>query len=255
MCWCGSCQQWHYLEMPLDRYVNILTAMINDGRFSHMGHAVLRLEGLTAWSVWLRINHWDSSQGRRARFRVGVLYHIGNRTLTFHGTASVVSQLLLLLFQDWTFATLASLPFVSQNNATTLPIHSPAGVAPASENAPLGVNCSVQSPPSASHSNASTTHSATQLLPPREAPPVGATSPPPPGPRSHRWQDCQELTSIVRRFVLQLEALQTEVRRMATATLHTPPPPSNPGPVRTHEVVVGPPLLTCARTDVCSATS
>ena len=58
-----------FLEMPLDRYVNVVTAMINDGRFSHIGHEVLRLEGQTAWGVWLRINHWDSSQGRRARLR------------------------------------------------------------------------------------------------------------------------------------------------------------------------------------------
>ena len=36
-----------FLEMPLDRYVNIVTAMINDGRFSHIGHCVLRLEGQT----------------------------------------------------------------------------------------------------------------------------------------------------------------------------------------------------------------
>ena len=62
-----------FLEMSLDRYVNVVTAMINDGRFSHIGHGVLRLEGQTAWGVWLRINHWDSSQGRRARLR-GVLY-------------------------------------------------------------------------------------------------------------------------------------------------------------------------------------
>ena len=33
--------------MPLDRYVNIVTAMINDGRFSHIDHGVLRLEGQT----------------------------------------------------------------------------------------------------------------------------------------------------------------------------------------------------------------
>ena len=66
-----------YLEMPLDRFVNILTAMINDGGFNHMGHTVLRLEGQTAWGVSLRINHWDSSQSRRARLRVGVLHHIG----------------------------------------------------------------------------------------------------------------------------------------------------------------------------------
>ena len=96
-----------YLEMSLDRYVNIVTSMVNDGRFSHIGHGVLRLEGQTAWGV-LRINHWDSSQGRRARLRVGVLYHVGNRTLTFHGSATTVRQLLLPLFQDWTFATLAS---------------------------------------------------------------------------------------------------------------------------------------------------
>ena len=103
-----------FLKMPLDRYVNVVTSMINDGRFSHIGHCVLRLEGQTAWGVWLRINHWDSSEGRRARLRVGVLYHVGNRTLTFHGSATTVRQLLLPLFQDWTFATLASLPSVSQ---------------------------------------------------------------------------------------------------------------------------------------------
>ena len=52
------------------------------------------------------MNHWDSSQGRRAPLRVGVLHHVGNRTLTFHGSASTVRQLLLPLFQEWTFATL-----------------------------------------------------------------------------------------------------------------------------------------------------
>ena len=50
----------HFLEMPLDKYVNIVTAMINDGHFSHIGHGVLRLEGQTTWGVWLRINHKDS---------------------------------------------------------------------------------------------------------------------------------------------------------------------------------------------------
>ena len=38
-----------YLEMLLDLYVNVLTAMINHGRFSHTGHAVIRWEGQTAW--------------------------------------------------------------------------------------------------------------------------------------------------------------------------------------------------------------
>ena len=46
--------------------------------------------------MWLRINHWDS-QGRRARLCAGVLHHVGNRTLTFHGSATTVKQLLLPL--------------------------------------------------------------------------------------------------------------------------------------------------------------
>ena len=50
-----------FLEMPLDRYVNVVTSMINDGRFNHIGHSVLRLEGQTAWGVWLRINHCSLS--------------------------------------------------------------------------------------------------------------------------------------------------------------------------------------------------
>ena len=45
-------------RLPLDRYVNIVTAMIKDGRFSHIGHGVLRLEGQTDW----RINLWDSAR-------------------------------------------------------------------------------------------------------------------------------------------------------------------------------------------------
>ena len=86
----GPSRLTRFLEMPLDRYVNVLTSMINNGRFSHILHAVIRLEGQTAWGVWLRINRWDSSQGRRARLRVGVLYHVANRTLSFHGSATAV---------------------------------------------------------------------------------------------------------------------------------------------------------------------
>ena len=196
-----------FLEMPLDRYVNIVTAMINDGRFSHIGHGVLRLQGQTAWGVWLRINHWDSSQGRRARLRVGVLYHVGNRTLTFHGSASVVRQLLLPLFQDWTHATMASLPSVSQ----------------------VGNHQAVEAP---------------SCVPPTQTPPSPAPHVPhaqPSGPYAppHRCQGCQELMSIVRRLTFQLQALQTEVHRMVIAAgrpapvppAQVPAPPSTPSPI------------------------
>ena len=37
-----------FLGMPLDGYVNIVTAMVNDGRFSRICHGVLRLEGQIA---------------------------------------------------------------------------------------------------------------------------------------------------------------------------------------------------------------
>ena len=149
-----------FLEMPLDRYVNIVTAMINDGRFSHIGHGVLL--------------------GRRARLRVGVLYHVGNRTLTFHGSASTARQ--LPLFQDWTFATLASLPSVSQ----------------------VG-HCFLWPSPPPPPSSLCTTFCT-----------------------PHRCQGCQEHISLVRRLTLQLEALQSEVHRMARAAAS--PPPSRPAP-------------------------
>ena len=207
----GPSRLTRFLEMPLDRYVNVLTSMINNGRFSHIGHAVIRLEGQTAWGVWLRINHWDSSQGRRARLRVGVLYHVANRTLSFHGSATAVSQLLLPIFQDWTYATLSSLPSVSQVGDHV----------PVAQCLPTLVPEPVSAP-----------------VPP---PPAPAPVPPPPavGPAvdspgrtstpSHRCQGCQELTSIVRRLTFQLQALQTEVHRMAAASARIPP--SCPCPV------------------------
>ena len=86
------------LGNALDRYVNIVTAKVNDGRFSH-----------------------------KVVVPACALY-VGNRTLTFQGSATTVRHLLLPLFQDWTFATLASLPSVSQVGepqpplAPTLPV-------------------------------------------------------------------------------------------------------------------------------------
>ena len=64
----------------LDNALHKCDCHVNDGRFSNVGHGVLRLEGRAAQGVWLRI--WDSSQGRRARLRLDVLNQVGNRSAT-----------------------------------------------------------------------------------------------------------------------------------------------------------------------------
>ena len=191
--------------MPLDRYVNIVTAMINNGRFSHIGHGVLRLEG-------------GSTTGTLPKVVVPacelcVPYHVGNRTLTFHGSASTVRQLLLPLFQDWTFATLASLPPVSQVGepqpplAPTLfapplpPISSPCTQPPLCQGTPQPVP-----------------------LPPQPQP-SGPCTP-------HRCQGCQELISLVRRLAFQLEALLLLHLLHALAPLS--PTPRASTPMRAH---------------------
>ena len=86
--------------------------MITAGRFNHTGEASVRLEGQTAWGVWLRVDHWRASRGA-SRFRCGVLCHPVNRELIFHGVGSVVTQFLLPLFADWTFTSVELLPSVS----------------------------------------------------------------------------------------------------------------------------------------------
>ena len=211
-------------EMFLDRYVNIVTAMINDGRSSYIGHGVLRLEGQTAWGVCLKINDWDSSQSRRVRLRVGVLYYVGNRTLTLHVSVPTVKQ--LLLPQDWTFATLASLPSVSQVGEPQPPL---APTLPATSPLPLSSPCA---PPSLCQA-----HPVPPLSLPQHSSPCTL----------HWCQSCQELISLVRRLTFPREALQTEVYRMARLPLHLlqalpslhphsvlppPSPPPLPPPMR-----------------------
>ena len=70
--------------MPLGRYVILVTSMINDGRFSHIGHGVLRLEGQTAWGVWLRINHCVA-----LTFVLVSCTTWWETTLTFHGLQAI----------------------------------------------------------------------------------------------------------------------------------------------------------------------
>ena len=64
-----------------------------------LGNRMSVLEGTTAWGVWLRIDHWRASRGG-SRLWCEVLFGPVNRELTFHGVASVVTQLLLPLFED-----------------------------------------------------------------------------------------------------------------------------------------------------------
>ena len=77
--------------------------------------ASITLVKQTAWGVWLRTDHWRASRGA-SRLRCGVLDHPVNRELTFHGVASVVTQFLLPLCADWTFASTKLLPSIRPTN-------------------------------------------------------------------------------------------------------------------------------------------
>ena len=89
----GPVRLTRFPEMPRDQHDATVNAMITAGHFNHIGEASVRLEGQTAWGVWLRIDHWRASRGA-SRLRCGMLYHPINRELTFHGVASVGTQFL-----------------------------------------------------------------------------------------------------------------------------------------------------------------
>ena len=103
--------------MSLDTYHATVNEMIAAGRFEHIGHASIRVEGTTAWGVWLRVDQWPTALGRHPRLRCGVLYHVANRTLSFHGIARDAVQFLLPLFEDWTYYSLPQLPSVRSSDA------------------------------------------------------------------------------------------------------------------------------------------
>ena len=119
---------------------------------------------------------------------------------------------MLPLFQDWTFATLASLPSVSQVGEPQPPL-TPAPPTP-----------SPPSPPSSPCAPPLCKGTPQPVLPPQPHP----SSPCNP----HRCQGCQELISLVRRLTFQLEALHTEVHRMARAAASPPSrlAPTSPSP-------------------------
>ena len=101
--------------MSLDSYYAHLNQMIRQGRFEHIGHASIRLQGATAWGVWLRIDQWSSALGNRPRLRCGALYHVANRTVTFHGVARDAARLLVPLLEGWTVPSISQLPSVQRD--------------------------------------------------------------------------------------------------------------------------------------------
>ena len=199
-----------FVEMPLDRYVNTLTAMINDGRFNHIGHAVVHFEGQTACGVWLRINSWDSSQGRRARLRAGVLYHVVGEPhvaisrLRFRSEATPSPPL----------------PRLDLCHASCPPVCLPAWCWPAASCGPPNL----PTPP------------CPEPAPPPHPPHAPDFSAPCVAP--HRCQVCQELTSIVPWFHRTVHPILPPCGGVPRASSvgqssTLPSPPSSPLPLHT----------------------
>ena len=105
--------------MPLGVYYARVNGMVQSGVFEDIGRATVRLEGVTAWGVWPRMDHWSTALGRRPRLRRGVLYHMANRTLSFHGIADDAVGLLIPLFEGWTSSSITQLPSVRSNRQST----------------------------------------------------------------------------------------------------------------------------------------
>ena len=101
----GPTRLMRFLEMSRDLFCSTLNSLIIAGRFNHIEHAHVRLEGQTAWGVWLHVDHWRGAHCSRLCLRCGVLHHVANRELTFHGSDVDATQLLLPIFADWTYPT------------------------------------------------------------------------------------------------------------------------------------------------------
>ena len=97
----GPVRLTRFVEMFLDTYYATVNEMIAAGRFEHIGHPSIRVEGTTAWH--------STVLGRHPRLRCGVFYHVANRTLSFHGRARDAVQFLWPLFEDGTYFSLPQL--------------------------------------------------------------------------------------------------------------------------------------------------
>ena len=176
--------------MSTDVYCAAVNSLIAAGRFNHIGEASVRWEGQTAWGVWLRIDHGRASRGG-SRLRCGVLFHPVNRELTFHGVATVVTQLLLPLFEDWTFPSVELLP--SARPAHHEPLDDPSVPEDAFTRF-LGLS---------SHPRPQATSASTRPAP----------SPPPPIPTPGEEHS---LRSVISGLIVVCEANQVSIRHLTT---------------------------------------
>ena len=114
-----------FVEMSLETHCASVSNMVSAGQFEHFGRATIRIEGASAWGVWLRVDHWPIALGRHRRLRCGVLYHVANRRLSFHGIAIDAVQFLLPLFESWTFSSLLQFPSVRLLVVAVAPLDDP----------------------------------------------------------------------------------------------------------------------------------
>ena len=135
----GPVRLTRFLEMSLEQHYSTVNAMVNEGRFEHNGHATIRVEGASSWGVWLRVDHWPSAVGHHPQLRCGVLFHVANRTFSFHGIGSDAVQFLLPLFVSWTYSSLPQLPSLHARlvSSSVHPLDNPLPPAVSGSNTPL----------------------------------------------------------------------------------------------------------------------
>ena len=219
----GPVRLTRFLEMPRDHFYSTLSGPIVAGRFNHIGNASVRLEAQTAWGVWLRIDQWRRGSGGRTQLRCGVLYHVANRELTFHGMADVVTQLLLPIFEDWTYPSITQQPSVRPLTPQAPPLDDPFQQDPFDRQL-TGPLPQVPSP--------------TRPSAPPNPPSQGVPVVPPPPPPSPPAADVRALHSIISSLVnvcrANQDAIRTlvdEVRSLRLQAQQAPSPHACPPPL------------------------
>ena len=60
----GPVRLTRFVDMSLETYHASVSDMVSAGQFEHIGRATIRIEGASAWGVWLRVDHWPTALGR-----------------------------------------------------------------------------------------------------------------------------------------------------------------------------------------------